>query len=280
MLLLFSIYLSFILSVSVCHSYIHLHTSAWHKSEKSPPECACAYPSCLSFWFLITLLCLTVNCCACLSVYTIFLFAQQVWFPSFCMYVQCYINDLHFFTSLFTTMFADDTACADSDSELNTLIIRANTELKKIALLFRANKMMVNISKTKYINFHNKGKSIASPVSEIFLHVPVSSVHTCLFKPVTVHLSLSICLCLSGPVYCHVKLSPFICIFRLSLSISLYPSVSVHLSLYNVQVHLSLFTCLCPSVSFHLSLFIFVCPSVSVHLSLSICRCENNISRK
>jgi hypothetical protein len=46
----------------------------------------------------------------------------------------CYNNDLHFFTSLFTSMFADHTACADSDSDLHTLVNRANIELKKIAL--------------------------------------------------------------------------------------------------------------------------------------------------
>jgi hypothetical protein len=71
----------------------------------------------------------------------------------------CYINDLHYCTTLFTSMFADDTACADSDSDLNTLISRANTELKKLATWFRANKMAVNIGKTKFIIFHNKGKS-------------------------------------------------------------------------------------------------------------------------
>ncbi len=57
----------------------------------------------------------------------------------------CYINNLHFYTSLFTSMFADDTACADSDTDLNSLLLRANFELKKIALWFRANKMAVNI---------------------------------------------------------------------------------------------------------------------------------------
>jgi len=72
----------------------------------------------------------------------------------------CYINDLYLHTTLFTTMFADDTACADADSDLNSLISRANMELKKIALWFRANKMVVNISKTKYIIFHNKGKTV------------------------------------------------------------------------------------------------------------------------
>jgi len=57
-------------------------------------------------------------------------------------------------------MFADDTACADADSDLNSLISMANMELKKIALWFRTNKMVVNISKTKYIIFHNKGKTV------------------------------------------------------------------------------------------------------------------------
>jgi hypothetical protein len=71
-----------------------------------------------------------------------------------------YINDLYSCTSLYTTMFADDTACADSDTNLDTLFTRANTELKKIATWFRANKMAVNISKTKYILFHSKGKKM------------------------------------------------------------------------------------------------------------------------
>jgi len=57
-------------------------------------------------------------------------------------------------------MFADDTACADADSCLDELINRTNVELKKIATWFRANKMAVNISKTKFIIFHNKGKTV------------------------------------------------------------------------------------------------------------------------
>jgi hypothetical protein len=72
----------------------------------------------------------------------------------------CYINDLHLCTSLFTSMFADDTACADADSDLHSLITRANCELKKVALWFRANKMAVNIGKTKFIVFHNRGKNV------------------------------------------------------------------------------------------------------------------------
>ncbi len=50
--------------------------------------------------------------------------------------------------------------CADADVDLGTLITRANTELKKIALWFRVNKMAVNIGKTKFIVFHNRGKKV------------------------------------------------------------------------------------------------------------------------
>ena len=57
-------------------------------------------------------------------------------------------------------MFADDTACADADSNLDSLLTRANSELKKVALWFRANKMAVNIGKTKFIVFHNRGKIV------------------------------------------------------------------------------------------------------------------------
>jgi hypothetical protein len=57
-------------------------------------------------------------------------------------------------------MFADDTACANADSNLDSLLTRANSELKKVALWFRANKMAVNIGKTKFIVFHNRGKIV------------------------------------------------------------------------------------------------------------------------
>jgi hypothetical protein len=66
----------------------------------------------------------------------------------------------HFCTTLFTSMFADNTACADADADLDSLITRANFEQKKIALWFRANKMAVNIGKTKFIIFQNRGKNV------------------------------------------------------------------------------------------------------------------------
>ena len=72
----------------------------------------------------------------------------------------CFINDLPYSTILFTLLFADDTACLASGDDLKQLVNLINTELNKLAIWFRANKMSVNISKTKYIIFHSKSKKI------------------------------------------------------------------------------------------------------------------------
>ena len=72
----------------------------------------------------------------------------------------CFINDLHLCTTLLTLLFADDTAGIDSDLDLAALIERVNSEIQKLANWFRANKMAVNIAKTKYIIFQPKGSKI------------------------------------------------------------------------------------------------------------------------
>jgi hypothetical protein len=61
---------------------------------------------------------------------------------------------------MLSSLFADDTACTESHKNLTTLIDTVNTEVQKIANWFRANRMAVNISKTKYIIFHGKGKKV------------------------------------------------------------------------------------------------------------------------
>jgi hypothetical protein len=76
-----------------------------------------------------------------------------------------YINDLYSASDLFKIMFADDTACLASNSNLNELIQFVNEEIKKVARWFRANKMAVNVSKTKFIVFHTKGKTIDNSIS-------------------------------------------------------------------------------------------------------------------
>jgi hypothetical protein len=59
-------------------------------------------------------------------------------------------------------MFAADTCCLDSDENLDNLITKVNTEINKIAVWFKANKMATNTSKTKYSIFRAKNKKINS----------------------------------------------------------------------------------------------------------------------
>jgi hypothetical protein len=72
----------------------------------------------------------------------------------------CYINDIFSATSLATFLFADDTSCLAENSNLHDLITYVNTELNKLAVWFKANKMAVNVSKTNYIIFHTRGKQV------------------------------------------------------------------------------------------------------------------------
>jgi hypothetical protein len=72
----------------------------------------------------------------------------------------CYINDFFHATSLFSVLFADDTTCLSQGKNLNELLIYVSQELQKIAVWFRANKMAVNTSKTKFIVFRTQGKKI------------------------------------------------------------------------------------------------------------------------
>jgi hypothetical protein len=72
----------------------------------------------------------------------------------------CYINDFYSATSLFSVLFADDTTCLSKGKNLKDLIIYVSEELQKIAVWFRANKMAVNTSKTKFIVFRTRGKFI------------------------------------------------------------------------------------------------------------------------
>jgi len=64
-------------------------------------------------------------------------------------------------------MFADDTFSLEAGSDLNDLILAVNTEINKMAVWFRANKLAVNITKTKYIIFRMKGKKINDNIPDI-----------------------------------------------------------------------------------------------------------------
>ena len=64
------------------------------------------------------------------------------------------INDLaNSSESLFALLFADDTTLQISSSNIQELYAIANKELITVSEWFRANKLTLNISKTKYILF-------------------------------------------------------------------------------------------------------------------------------
>ena len=66
-----------------------------------------------------------------------------------------YINDLHNATILYTLLFADDTSFLFSGRNLQELVELVNTELEKAFCWFKANKLSLNVSKTKYMIFRN-----------------------------------------------------------------------------------------------------------------------------
>ena len=66
------------------------------------------------------------------------------------------INDLPKNIECFTSLFADDTACADSHQHLDTLGNNINQHLIKLEKWFKANKLTVNGSKTKALFFSKK----------------------------------------------------------------------------------------------------------------------------
>jgi len=71
-----------------------------------------------------------------------------------------FINDLPSASNIVTFLFADDTQGLVRGNHLPTLITRLNTELRNWSSWFRANRLGVNVNKTKYLIFHNRGKRI------------------------------------------------------------------------------------------------------------------------
>ena len=57
-------------------------------------------------------------------------------------------------------MFADNTLGLKSDHDLTNLINSLNSDINKMAIWFKTNKLAVNKSKTKYIIFLTKGKDL------------------------------------------------------------------------------------------------------------------------
>jgi hypothetical protein len=83
-----------------------------------------------------------------------------------------FINDIYYCTNLNMYLFADDTNALAKGDNLMNLLDHVNLELKKIALWFKANKLVVNSSKTKYMIFRAKNRNINLNGKEIYMDEP------------------------------------------------------------------------------------------------------------
>jgi hypothetical protein len=66
-------------------------------------------------------------------------------------------------------LFADDTNALAKGENLMDLMDYVNSELKKVAVWFKANKLVVNSSKTKYMIFRTKNRNINLNGKDIFM---------------------------------------------------------------------------------------------------------------
>jgi len=67
-------------------------------------------------------------------------------------------------------MFADDTFSVKSDKDLARLIDYVNAEVNKMAIWFRAHKLAVNKSKTKYMIFRTRGKNLPNNLPDVIFN--------------------------------------------------------------------------------------------------------------
>jgi hypothetical protein len=83
------------------------------------------------------------------------------------LFFLIYINDLPNATTKLTIInYADDTNVFLSGKNLNQLIHDANIELNKLSIWFSANKLTLNITKTKYMIFHHTNKKIDIDINQ------------------------------------------------------------------------------------------------------------------
>jgi hypothetical protein len=66
-------------------------------------------------------------------------------------------------------LFADDTNALAQHKNLSDLIKFVNSELQKLANLFKANKLVINASKTKYMIFRTRNRQINLQNLDIYI---------------------------------------------------------------------------------------------------------------
>ena len=101
-----------------------------------------------------------------------------------------YINDFCNSSNLLSfVLFADDSNLFFSHKNPNTLVRTINTELKKVTQWIRANKLSLNLQKTKYMIFSNTIENLNSDI--ILDNTPLENVSHIKFLGITVDNKLS-----------------------------------------------------------------------------------------
>ena len=101
-----------------------------------------------------------------------------------------YINDFHRSSDVLSfILFADDSNVFFSNKNPHTLVQIINTELNKLAQWIRANKLSLNLQKTKYMIFSNTIETLPSQI--IFDGTPLECVSEIKFLGITVDNKLS-----------------------------------------------------------------------------------------
>ena len=78
------------------------------------------------------------------------------------MLFALYINDIVGVSrSCNTLLFADDTSLFATDADLSSLFDRVNSDLSLISRWLCANKLTLNISKTHFVLFHRKQRTVS-----------------------------------------------------------------------------------------------------------------------
>ena len=83
-----------------------------------------------------------------------------------------YVNDLHKASSVLKpVMFADNTNLFLSKKDINKPFNDMNVELQKMSVWFKANKLSLNLTKTKWTLFHSQKKKrlIANDLSILYI---------------------------------------------------------------------------------------------------------------
>ena len=74
-----------------------------------------------------------------------------------------YVNNFYLASKFKNFMFADDTNLFISDENIGELFQQINNELKSVSTWFKANKLSINIDKTKWTTFYPNSKKRFMP---------------------------------------------------------------------------------------------------------------------